>query len=119
MCQRAPFTANFSYTDCTLQTVRDMIDHFLEQELYSMGLPDEDTEYLILDAPDPIGRLLWTGSSWYLPVCWIMDQDFTHPPSFVLWTVRDAAIILGAQEEVLKRWAQEMIQAIPRGWGYD
>ncbi|MCO5609949.1 hypothetical protein L7F22_064184 [Adiantum nelumboides] len=39
-----------------------------------------------------------------------------HPPSVVMWSIRDATAIFGTQEDLLRSWAQEMVRGICRGF---
>ncbi|MCO5568331.1 hypothetical protein L7F22_022030 [Adiantum nelumboides] len=55
-------------------------------------------------------------SCWYLPFTFLLRLDWPHPPSVVMWSIRDAAAIFGTQEDRLRTWAQEMVSGICRGF---
>ncbi|MCO5560505.1 hypothetical protein L7F22_014120 [Adiantum nelumboides] len=41
-------------------------------------------------------------------------SDWPHPPSLVMWSIKDASEIFGVQEASLRTWAQEMVIGICR-----
>ncbi|MCO5576324.1 hypothetical protein L7F22_030133 [Adiantum nelumboides] len=51
-----------------------------------------------------------------VPVLDLEELCRTHPPSVVMWSIRDAAAIFGTQEDRLRTWAQEMVSGICRGF---
>ncbi|MCO5587803.1 hypothetical protein L7F22_041755 [Adiantum nelumboides] len=84
----------------------------------SIRVPVQDLEELCEQSKDCMGRLVWLQdhSSWYLPYTFLLRPDWPHPPSVVMWSIRDAAVIFGTQEDRLRTWTHEMVSGICRGF---
>ncbi|MCO5575357.1 hypothetical protein L7F22_029157 [Adiantum nelumboides] len=113
------------------EILRSQVEHMLSDRLIqfasidlqdikleSIRVPVQDLEELCEQSEDCMGRLLWLQdqSSWYLPFTLPLRPDWPHPPSVVMWSIRDAAAIFGTQEDPLRTWTHEMVSGICRGF---
>lgn len=89
---------------------RKRLEHF--------RLSEEDSEDLMDQLQDSLGRLVWSSTvdSWYLPITFLMRQDWVLPSSLVMWSIRDSASVLGTDEDSLRSWIQEMTRGICKGF---
>ncbi|MCO5553063.1 hypothetical protein L7F22_006584 [Adiantum nelumboides] len=89
----------------------------IEALLESIRVPVQDVE-LCEQSEDCMGRLIWLQdqSCWYLPFTFLLRSDWLHPPSVVMWSIRDASAIFGTQEDRLRTWTLEMVSGICRGF---
>ncbi|MCO5570593.1 hypothetical protein L7F22_024318 [Adiantum nelumboides] len=64
----------------------------IEALLESIWVPVQDLEELVEQSEDCMGRLVWLQdqSSWYLPFTFLLRPDWPHPPSVVMWSIKDA-----------------------------
>ncbi|MCO5566725.1 hypothetical protein L7F22_020404 [Adiantum nelumboides] len=87
----------------------------IEALLESIRVPVQDMEELCEQSEDCMGRLVWLQdqSCWYLPFTFLLRSDWPHPPSVVMWSIRDAATIFGMQEDRLRAWTLEMDNVFP------
>ncbi|MCO5606672.1 hypothetical protein L7F22_060861 [Adiantum nelumboides] len=90
------------------------LGHIVSKDGFRMDhakVPVQDIEALVEQSEDYIGRLVWLQdqSSWYLPFTFLLRPHWPHPPSVVMWSVRDAAAIFGTPEDRLRIWAYEMV----------
>ncbi|MCO5581314.1 hypothetical protein L7F22_035193 [Adiantum nelumboides] len=83
----------------------------IEALLESLRFSVQDVEELCEQSEDCMGRLIWLQdqSCWYLPFTFLLRSDWPHPPSVVMWSIRDAAAIFGTQEDRLRTWTLEMV----------
>ncbi|MCO5570587.1 hypothetical protein L7F22_024312 [Adiantum nelumboides] len=88
----------------------------LQAEAVQLRVLVQDLEELCEQSEDGMGRLVWVHdqSCWYLPFILLLRPDWPHPPSVVMWSIRDVAAIFGTQEDRLRTWAQEMVSGICR-----
>ncbi|MCO5548990.1 hypothetical protein L7F22_002455 [Adiantum nelumboides] len=93
----------------------------IEALLESIRVPVQDLEELCEQSEDCMGRLVWLPdqSCWYLP---LLRPDWPHPPSVVMWSIRDASAIFGTQEDRLRiglmRWSVASVEDF-QYLGYD
>ncbi|MCO5569294.1 hypothetical protein L7F22_023006 [Adiantum nelumboides] len=90
----------------------------IEALLESIRVPVQDLEELCEQSEDCMGRLVWLQdrSCWYLPFTFLLRPDWPHPPSVVMWSIKDATAIFSTQEDSLRTWAQEMVRGICRAF---
>ncbi|MCO5547403.1 hypothetical protein L7F22_000851 [Adiantum nelumboides] len=116
---RARFSPVDSVSDTwTEDSVVYQLMFAIEALLESIRVPVQDLEELCEESEDCMGRLVWLQdqSCWYLPFTFLLRPDWPHPPSVVMWSIRDAAAILGTQEDRLRTWAHEIVSGICRGF---
>ncbi|MCO5576356.1 hypothetical protein L7F22_030165 [Adiantum nelumboides] len=112
--------------DFTVQTDHQSLRYFLtkakisEKRLswanYLSMFHFQDAEKLCEQSEDCMGRLVWLQdqSCWYLPFTFLLRSDWPHPPSVVMWSIRDAAAIFGTQEDRLRTWTLEMVSGMEK-----
>ncbi|MCO5613042.1 hypothetical protein L7F22_067316 [Adiantum nelumboides] len=108
--------SHFSSLDSISEILGQRIELFsssclLLRLFWSLHVPVLDIEELVELSEDAMGRLVWLQdqSSWYLPFTFLLRLDWSHPPSVVMWSIRDAVAIFGVQEASLRTRAQEMV----------
>ncbi|MCO5583418.1 hypothetical protein L7F22_037329 [Adiantum nelumboides] len=105
-------------TSWTEDAVVFQLMNTIEDLLASIGVMIEDIEELVEMTEDSMGRLVWllASGSWCVPHTFRMGLDWPHPPSVVMWMIRETAAILGMEEDILKSWTHFMIRGICKGY---